>query len=36
MEISGWAEILKRFHCSSLIVDCSFVIAGAAPFHNDK
>jgi hypothetical protein len=23
-------------HCPLFIVDCSFVIAGAAPFHNDK
>jgi len=37
MEISSWAEILKRnLHCSSFIVDRSFVIAGAATFHNDK
>jgi hypothetical protein len=36
MEISGWAVILKYFHCSLFIVDCSFVIAGAAPFRNDE
>jgi hypothetical protein len=30
------AEVLKFEILSSFIVDCSFVIAGAAPFRNDK
>jgi hypothetical protein len=35
-ELSSQAAILKYCHCSLFIVDCSFIIAGAAPFHNDK
>jgi hypothetical protein len=30
-QLGGIFEALSLF-----IVDCSFVIAGAAPFHNDK
>src|SRR5262247_4274565 len=36
IHISARGEILRRFHCSSLIVHMSYVIAGDTPSHNDK
>jgi hypothetical protein len=35
-KINGQAENLRRFHRSFSIVQRSFVIAVAAPFHDDK
>jgi hypothetical protein len=34
--VSSQVENLGRFSCSFSIIHLSFVIAGAAPFHNDN
>jgi hypothetical protein len=34
--INGETDISTYFHCSLFIVQCSFAIAGAAVFHNDR
>jgi hypothetical protein len=36
LDLSAQGEFLRWFHCSLFIVHLSFVMAGFAPFHNDK